>query len=213
MQMPKVIVLMACANPACRLPKKHGLKTCKQCGNVKYCDRDCQRADWPNHKPACQRAASLQAEDPKKIVTADHRTQIQEWYANFRNCMTTFWASWMYEHREDQERMVIEAHHLDMAEEDVTVMRRISLDKYIAEDEKVRGHERQIIEQGPRHRTISLHYLHWKEFSTADKKDPVVTPMGFFTQLQTSPTLLERTARMFEESNPLAARTVNGLFK
>ncbi|KAI9016615.1 hypothetical protein DFJ74DRAFT_677811 [Hyaloraphidium curvatum] len=32
---------------------KAALKKCSGCGLVEYCDRDCQRADWPEHKKIC----------------------------------------------------------------------------------------------------------------------------------------------------------------
>ena len=40
-----------------------GLKTCKSCMDVKYCNAECQRNHWPNHKKICkQRAAELRDE-------------------------------------------------------------------------------------------------------------------------------------------------------
>ena len=34
-----------------------GLKKCARCNRVSYCDRDCQRADWPRHRSTCRDSA------------------------------------------------------------------------------------------------------------------------------------------------------------
>jgi hypothetical protein len=40
-----------------------GLKACKSCMQVKYCNASCQRNHWPTHKAACKlRAAELRDE-------------------------------------------------------------------------------------------------------------------------------------------------------
>eukprot|EP00993_Chasmostoma_nieuportense_P000630 NODE_1580_length_1451_cov_50.721299_g1499_i0.p1 GENE.NODE_1580_length_1451_cov_50.721299_g1499_i0~~NODE_1580_length_1451_cov_50.721299_g1499_i0.p1 ORF type:complete len:395 (+),score=50.16 NODE_1580_length_1451_cov_50.721299_g1499_i0:70-1254(+) len=45
-----------CGNPACgkseRIPQEH--KRCSACAWVKYCSKECQRADWAIHKETCQ---------------------------------------------------------------------------------------------------------------------------------------------------------------
>ena len=38
-----------------RCGSPRGLQTCAACKSLAYCSRDCHRADWPVHKPECQR--------------------------------------------------------------------------------------------------------------------------------------------------------------
>ncbi|KAI0039676.1 hypothetical protein FA95DRAFT_1528321, partial [Auriscalpium vulgare] len=49
--------LGSCSNPNClyhnQVSTKAPLK-CAKCKSTKYCDRDCQRAHWPNHKEFCK---------------------------------------------------------------------------------------------------------------------------------------------------------------
>jgi hypothetical protein len=33
--------------------KKQKLKVCGKCGQVKYCNKECQRSDWKKHKLEC----------------------------------------------------------------------------------------------------------------------------------------------------------------
>ena len=37
------------------------LRSCGQCHRAFYCDRECQRKDWPRHKPACVAAVAAEA--------------------------------------------------------------------------------------------------------------------------------------------------------
>ena len=37
------------------------LRSCGQCHRAYYCDRECQRKDWPRHKPACRAAVAAEA--------------------------------------------------------------------------------------------------------------------------------------------------------
>ena len=37
------------------------LRSCSQCHRAYYCDRECQRRDWPRHKPACKAAVAAEA--------------------------------------------------------------------------------------------------------------------------------------------------------
>jgi len=41
-----------CENPAC--DKIDDLKICMRCRNVRYCSRECQRADWEQHSRECE---------------------------------------------------------------------------------------------------------------------------------------------------------------
>lgn len=36
------------------------LKRCLGCGNAFYCDRECQRADWRNHKVILRNSKNLE---------------------------------------------------------------------------------------------------------------------------------------------------------
>jgi len=38
----------------CRVCNNNGTKNCARCKKVKYCSRECQVKDWPNHKPNCK---------------------------------------------------------------------------------------------------------------------------------------------------------------
>ncbi|KZP10743.1 hypothetical protein FIBSPDRAFT_937856 [Athelia psychrophila] len=40
-------------------PPQFTLKSCQNCSIAHYCNRDCQRADWPNHKKVCKRRAEI----------------------------------------------------------------------------------------------------------------------------------------------------------
>ncbi|XP_022791601.1 uncharacterized protein LOC111330888 [Stylophora pistillata] len=49
-----------CGNKACtKKVREHNLKFCGQCGMKKYCSKECQKADWKNHKPYCTATKKL----------------------------------------------------------------------------------------------------------------------------------------------------------
>ena len=55
-----------CFNPRCPIPEggveRSKATCCSRCRNVTYCSRECQVANWSEHKPDCDRAAALIAE-------------------------------------------------------------------------------------------------------------------------------------------------------
>jgi hypothetical protein len=42
-----------CGNPECNASEQP-ISRCSRCKQVSYCSADCQRADWPRHKPHCK---------------------------------------------------------------------------------------------------------------------------------------------------------------
>ncbi|KAH8674391.1 hypothetical protein BGZ60DRAFT_468760 [Tricladium varicosporioides] len=50
------VLLPPCSNwmPGTSVCDRQGIKTCGNCKLVVYCDIDCQRAHWPEHKKACR---------------------------------------------------------------------------------------------------------------------------------------------------------------
>ncbi|KAJ7176014.1 hypothetical protein C8R46DRAFT_1080414 [Mycena filopes] len=54
---PKVRSLKSCNNPSCpefSVLNRDSLLKCGQCQCATYCNRECQRADWPEHKIYCK---------------------------------------------------------------------------------------------------------------------------------------------------------------
>jgi hypothetical protein len=43
----------ACAACSRRGSRQHKLRLCRGCRAVRYCDADCQRAHWPEHRRDC----------------------------------------------------------------------------------------------------------------------------------------------------------------
>ena len=54
-----------CYNPNCSHPgrkvERSKMLSCTRCGVANYCSVECQRADWKNHKQACDTIAELKA--------------------------------------------------------------------------------------------------------------------------------------------------------
>jgi len=52
-------VVRMCSNPKCKLGRwgviSTGTKVCPKCDTARYCSRECQKEDWPDHKPMCAR--------------------------------------------------------------------------------------------------------------------------------------------------------------
>jgi len=51
---------IVCSNPSCQKKWVQGqpmFKSCSQCGQAKYCSKDCQRAHWKQHKRSCKKKA------------------------------------------------------------------------------------------------------------------------------------------------------------
>ena len=45
---------IACYNPRCETPDEQATYRCTKCNTAKYCCRECQKADWPRHRPECK---------------------------------------------------------------------------------------------------------------------------------------------------------------
>ena len=43
--------------------KVGNLKTCKQCGEAQYCDKDCQSKHWRKHKVHCKKSAKANKQE------------------------------------------------------------------------------------------------------------------------------------------------------
>lgn len=53
-----------CGNKACtKKVKETDLKACGGCRTKKYCSKDCQKADWKEHKAACTVSKRGKAKD------------------------------------------------------------------------------------------------------------------------------------------------------
>ena len=48
---PECVARAACAAAGCT--SEEASSVCSRCKSVRYCSRECQRADWKAHKPAC----------------------------------------------------------------------------------------------------------------------------------------------------------------
>ncbi|KIK60521.1 hypothetical protein GYMLUDRAFT_97234 [Collybiopsis luxurians FD-317 M1] len=47
-------IIFCCSNLACDdTTRRADLRVCSRCKTVRYCSKECQRADWPKHKPVC----------------------------------------------------------------------------------------------------------------------------------------------------------------
>jgi hypothetical protein len=48
---PECVARAGCATAGCTAEEASSV--CARCQAVRYCSRECQRADWKAHKPAC----------------------------------------------------------------------------------------------------------------------------------------------------------------
>ena len=61
----------------CERRSQEKLFDCSRCGLVFYCGKDCQKADWKDHRPLCipkadrRPGAAEQAEDPQRFEGKD----------------------------------------------------------------------------------------------------------------------------------------------
>ncbi len=96
--------------------KQRSLSACSRCGCVKYCCRDCQRNDWPDHKHECavlkRRAASAnQADRREDTIDADilmariWRRRKQSNAGNTSNPRKEYARSFAYADLEEQEHL------------------------------------------------------------------------------------------------------------
>ena len=58
--------LMKCCNKKCEV-RRTKLFSCSQCRSIFYCSEVCQRSDWKNHKPECNKISGGGFEKSKKI--------------------------------------------------------------------------------------------------------------------------------------------------
>jgi len=65
---------------------KEGTKLCAQCGVARYCSRECQKADWLNHKTQCK---SLKLE--KQSKSAEKKNAEQEQPVDYFQSGVDFW--------------------------------------------------------------------------------------------------------------------------
>jgi hypothetical protein len=56
---PECVDRAGCAAAGCT-SEEEATSVCSRCKAVRYCSRECQRADWKAHKPACAAAAAAQ---------------------------------------------------------------------------------------------------------------------------------------------------------
>lgn len=50
---PQLLSLFSCGREACTNVPRRGARTCKGCGNIRYCSKACHLKNWKMHKPAC----------------------------------------------------------------------------------------------------------------------------------------------------------------
>ena len=65
------------------------LRKCTWCGNVQYCNHNCQAKDWPEHKKVCTDAMKLQSCDTSKHTSSDHLLKCafcKKLSDNLKNC-------------------------------------------------------------------------------------------------------------------------------
>jgi hypothetical protein len=59
------VVFKTCHNGMCCMGTEDNLKLCARCKVVRYCSRECQAKDWPDHKKHCKEMATIRKDKEK----------------------------------------------------------------------------------------------------------------------------------------------------
>jgi len=73
--------VIVCANPSCQKKWVQGqpsFKSCSQCGQVKYCSKDCQKTHWKQHKRACKKKAQQIQQQQNQSQLSIRSSQISQ---------------------------------------------------------------------------------------------------------------------------------------
>ncbi len=60
-----------------RMPERSKTKYCSRCRTVTYCSRECQVADWTNHKNRCDRAVEFKAKFEAKVKARQREAEAE----------------------------------------------------------------------------------------------------------------------------------------
>jgi len=84
---PVYIVLQNCHSCGKLPPAGKKLMICSQCRNVSYCNKECQKADWSNHKAYCKRSAADQHKSKSLVEdsSAKNLDKVIAWYQSVPN--------------------------------------------------------------------------------------------------------------------------------
>ena len=73
--------LKNCSN--CKMPSKD-LKKCANCGQVRYCSRECQKKHWKEHKPSCLKSVEMTKKSP--ATSLSRCDGCGEMFASLKKC-------------------------------------------------------------------------------------------------------------------------------